>query len=99
MHLTVTLPSKTRDLEIAERAARQNLWLWPLSPYYAGKASRTGFVLGFGGTRVEEIPPAVNILRKLLTLRKLWLSIRGKNLNHRGHTGHRGPLSTYSEIL
>jgi len=68
MHLTVTLPGETRDLEIAERAARQNLWLWPLSPYYAGKTSRSGFVLGFGGTRVEEIPPAVNILRKLLTL-------------------------------
>ena len=29
MHLTVTLPKGKRDREIAERAARQNLWIWP----------------------------------------------------------------------
>jgi len=68
MHLPVALTRRISDREIAERGARQNLWLWPLSPYYAGKASRSGFVLGFGGTRVEEIQPAVRLLRKLLTL-------------------------------
>jgi GntR family transcriptional regulator/MocR family aminotransferase len=67
MHLPVALTRRISDREIAERGARQNLWLWPLSPYYAGKASRSGFVLGFGATRVEEIPPAVRLLRKLLT--------------------------------
>src|SRR5579862_4505391 len=68
LHLPVAMKSSRgmSDVEIAERAACQNLWLWPLSPYYAGKPSRSGFVLGFGGTRVEEIPPAVNVLRKLL---------------------------------
>ena len=68
LHLPVAMrtPRRISDLEIAERAARENLWLWPLSPYYAGKPARSGFVLGFGGTRVEEIPPAVKILRKLL---------------------------------
>jgi len=68
LHLPVAMKTSrsTSDVEIAERAARQNLWLWPLSPYYAGKPSRSGFVLGFGGTRVEEIPPAVNILHRLL---------------------------------
>jgi GntR family transcriptional regulator / MocR family aminotransferase len=29
MHLTITLPSAIRDVEIAERAAHQNLWIWP----------------------------------------------------------------------
>jgi GntR family transcriptional regulator / MocR family aminotransferase len=67
MHLPVALTRRMSDREIAERAARQNLWLWPLSPYYAGKASRSGFVLGFGGTRIEEIPPAIRLLRKVLT--------------------------------
>jgi len=67
MHLPVALTRRISDREIAERAARQNLWLWPLSPYYAGKASRSGFVLGFGGTRIEEIPPAIRLLRKVLT--------------------------------
>jgi GntR family transcriptional regulator/MocR family aminotransferase len=67
MHLTVTLPEAHRDVEIAERAARQNLWIWPLSASYFGEASRSGLILGFGSTRVEEIPQAVRKLRKLLS--------------------------------
>jgi GntR family transcriptional regulator/MocR family aminotransferase len=66
MHLAVTLPKGNRDLEIAERAARQNLWLWPLSPSYLGDVSRSGFIMGFGSTPVEEIPRAVRKLRNLL---------------------------------
>jgi GntR family transcriptional regulator/MocR family aminotransferase len=66
MHLTVTLPARSRDLEIAERAARQKLWIWPLSPAYLGEVSRPGFILGFGGTPAEEIPAAVRKLRNLL---------------------------------
>lgn len=67
MHLAVTLPNGSRDLEIAERAARQNLWIWPLSAAYLGEA-RPGFILGFGGTAVEEIPRAVRQLRNLCSL-------------------------------
>lgn len=66
MHLTVTLPNGSRDLEIAERAARQNLWIWPLSTSYAGEVVRPGFILGFGSTPVAEIPRAVRKLRNLL---------------------------------
>jgi GntR family transcriptional regulator / MocR family aminotransferase len=69
MHLTVTLPSGSRDVEIAERAARQNLWLWPLSPFYLGEVSRPGFILGFGSATVAEIPRAVRKLRNLLTVK------------------------------
>jgi len=67
MHLTVTLPSGTRDLGISRRAASQNLWLWPLSPSYMGEKARSGFILGFGSTAVPEIAPAVRKLGKLLT--------------------------------
>jgi GntR family transcriptional regulator/MocR family aminotransferase len=67
MHLTVTLPARSRDLEIAERAARQKLWIWPLSPAYLGAVSRPGFILGFGGTPATAIPSAVRKLRNLLT--------------------------------
>jgi len=67
MHLTVTLPNKVRDLEIAELAARQNLWIWPLSPSYLGEVSRSGFILGFGSTAAADIPRAVRTLRTLLT--------------------------------
>jgi GntR family transcriptional regulator/MocR family aminotransferase len=66
MHLTVALPNGSRDLEIAERAARQNLWIWPLSRSYLSKAGRPGFILGFGSTPVAEIPRAVRKLRNLL---------------------------------
>jgi GntR family transcriptional regulator / MocR family aminotransferase len=68
MHLTVSLQSKHHDLEIAERAARQNLWIWPLSRSYLGEASRTGFILGFGSTAVAEIPRALRKLRNLLAV-------------------------------
>jgi len=66
MHVTVTLQNGIRDLEIAERAARLNLSLWPLSPFYMGEASRQGFIPGFGGTKLTEIPNAVRKLRNLL---------------------------------
>jgi GntR family transcriptional regulator/MocR family aminotransferase len=66
MHLALMLSNRLCDTEIAERAARQNLRLWPLSPCYLGQA-RPGFILGFGSTRVEEIPAAVRKLCKLLT--------------------------------
>ena len=69
MHLAVTLPSRSRDLEIAERAARQNLWIWPLSPSYLGEVSRQGFILGFGSTAAADIPRAVRKFRNLLTAR------------------------------
>ena len=66
MHLTVKLRGRVRDVEVTERAARQNLWLWPLSAAYAGTTQQQGFILGFGGTPAKEIPSAVRRLRKLL---------------------------------
>lgn len=66
MHLTVTLPPGSRDVEIAERAARQSLWTWPLSASYLGEGKRPGFILGFGSTPVKEIPSAVRKLRELI---------------------------------
>jgi len=69
MHVAVTLQNGSCDLEIAERAARLNLSLWPLSPSYMGEASRQGFILGFGGTRLTEIPNAVRKLRNLLAIK------------------------------
>jgi len=67
MHLTVTLPEGFSDREIASRAARHGLWLWPLSPNYLGKPSRQGLILGFGSTTSEQIPAAVRRLRSVLS--------------------------------
>jgi GntR family transcriptional regulator/MocR family aminotransferase len=78
MNLAVTLLAGSRDCEIAQRASRQKLWLWPLSPSYMGGLSRAGFVLGFAGTPIEEIPRAVLMLRKLLTAKESQSQPRGR---------------------
>jgi GntR family transcriptional regulator / MocR family aminotransferase len=70
MHLAVILPKDLRDRELAERAAREKLWLAPLSPAYLGDAPRQGFILGFGNTTVEEIPNAVHRLKSVLSAEK-----------------------------
>jgi len=80
MHLAVLLPKGLRDQELADRAAREKLWLAPLSPAYLGDNSRQGFILGFGNTAAEAIPKAVGQLKKLL--------LGEKSLNAR-MSGHR----------
>jgi len=66
MHLTVTLPRGLSDTEISAKAARERLWLWPLSPSYMGEP-RQGFVLGFGSTLVDQMPRAVCQMKSILT--------------------------------
>jgi GntR family transcriptional regulator/MocR family aminotransferase len=76
MHLAVILPKGLRDQELAARAAREKLWLAPLSPAYLGDAPRQGFILGFGNTTVEEMPNAVRRLKSVLSAEK---SFRAKS--------------------
>lgn len=66
MHLAITLPPGLNDIEIATRASRSRLWLWPLSPHYLGKSPRHGFILGFGSTLPSQIPRAVRLMRSLI---------------------------------
>jgi len=66
MHLALMLREGSVDMEISEQAARQKLWLWPLSTSYAGEKSQPGLILGFGNTPVEEVPAAVQKLRNLI---------------------------------
>jgi GntR family transcriptional regulator / MocR family aminotransferase len=69
MHLVITLPAGLSDQKISARAAQEGLWLWPLSSAYVGPNSRQGFVLGFGGTKAEEMANQVkrlaNVMRKV----------------------------------
>jgi GntR family transcriptional regulator/MocR family aminotransferase len=67
MHLTVTLREGLCDTEIAVLAARERLWLWPLSPSYIGDKPRHGFILGFGSAPRDLIPKSVRHLRTLLS--------------------------------
>jgi GntR family transcriptional regulator / MocR family aminotransferase len=66
MHLTVTLPDRIDDQEIAQKAAGKGLWLWPLSPSYFSKKVRQGLILGFGSTPTNQITRAVHRLRSVL---------------------------------
>jgi|HubBroStandDraft_6_1064221.scaffolds.fasta_scaffold84303_2 GntR family transcriptional regulator/MocR family aminotransferase len=66
MHLVVTLPPGLSDRKISARAAQENLWLWPLSAAYAGPDVRQGFILGFGGTKADEMLHQVRRLRKAM---------------------------------
>ncbi|HTU52123.1 MAG TPA: PLP-dependent aminotransferase family protein [Acidobacteriaceae bacterium] len=70
LQLTLALPDGIRDREIAERAAKENLSLWPLSASYLGDVTRPGFILGFGNLTATQAPPAVRKLANLLTSQK-----------------------------
>ena len=69
LHLLVTLPEDMPDVAIAVRAAEEKLWLTPLSPYYLEEAIHHGFILGFGGTPIDDIPEAVQKLKAILAAR------------------------------
>jgi len=65
MHLAL-IPAKLRnDRSVAARAAKESLWLSPLSASYVGNRLRNGFVLGFGNTRANQIGGAVRQLEAL----------------------------------
>ncbi len=66
MHLVITLPPGLSDQKISRRAAQEGLWLWPLSSAYVGTNVRQGFILGFGGTKTDEMPAQVRRLRKII---------------------------------
>jgi GntR family transcriptional regulator / MocR family aminotransferase len=68
MHLSATLPEGYRDIEIARRAAKEKLWLSPLSPCWTGNHRRHGLLLGFGNTPEDKTPDAVRHLRRILAL-------------------------------
>lgn len=68
MHLVVTLPPGIDDQEVSIRAAREGLWLWPLSTAYIGSDVRQGFVLGFASTQAADMPRQVRRLRACISL-------------------------------
>jgi GntR family transcriptional regulator / MocR family aminotransferase len=67
MHLTATFRTNRDDVAIAERAAEQRLWLWPLSRSYMTKNVRKGFILGYGNVPAQRMTSAVEKLRSILS--------------------------------
>jgi GntR family transcriptional regulator / MocR family aminotransferase len=66
MYLTVLLANGLRDQDIAVLAAKERLWVPPLSPLYLGETRKQGFVLGFASTSAEEMPKAVRSLKAVV---------------------------------
>ena len=66
LQLVCALPEGTPDLRIAENAASQGLYVWPLTSSYLGDARRPGFILGFGSVEARNIPKEVRKLARLV---------------------------------
>ena len=66
IHL-VALHNRPWDRPIAERAAREGLWVMPLSSCYLESPRLHGLVLGYGGISVADIPKAVQRLRRVMS--------------------------------
>src|ERR1051326_5596533 len=66
LHLSVTLPRGFCDHEISERAARDRLWLAPLSASYAEQLCPQGFILGFSHIAPEQMSSAIRKLRQVV---------------------------------
>jgi len=66
MHLAATFRTDRDDVGIAEKAAAQGLWLWPLSTSYVTRDVRKGFILGYGNVAAQAMPAAVEKLRAIV---------------------------------
>jgi GntR family transcriptional regulator/MocR family aminotransferase len=65
IHLVASLPRGQRDKPLALAAARQGLWVMPLSSCYLAESPRQGLVLGYGGTTPAQIAAGVRRLARL----------------------------------
>jgi GntR family transcriptional regulator/MocR family aminotransferase len=70
LQLVCAFPEGTPDVAIGDRAAKEGLWIWPLSSAYLGKTPRPGFILGFGSTDRREVHESVKLLARLMNTRK-----------------------------
>jgi GntR family transcriptional regulator / MocR family aminotransferase len=66
LHVSVTLPHGFDDHELSDRAARDGLWLVPLSSSYIERPSPQGFILGFSNIPAGEIPRSMKKLKNIL---------------------------------
>jgi GntR family transcriptional regulator/MocR family aminotransferase len=66
MHVVVTLPRGLWDRPISARAAREKLWLWPLSSTYLRAKPRQGFILGFGSTKATDMRRQVQRMGRVI---------------------------------
>lgn len=66
LHVSAFLPDGTDDRVIVREGAKRGLDMTALSTCYAGKSSRSGLVLGFGGASERRIVVACRALGEVL---------------------------------
>ncbi|MGP5308935.1 MocR-like pyridoxine biosynthesis transcription factor PdxR [Vreelandella alkaliphila] len=66
MHLTLRLPAGVDDREVTEKARSQGIGAHALSAFFMKPTDQDcGLVIGYGNTRAEDIPHAVNVLAQI----------------------------------
>lgn len=66
LHVSTFLPAGVSDLKVLERMTARGLTATALSTCYAGSASRSGLLLGFGGFSEHRIARATVVLGEIL---------------------------------
>jgi GntR family transcriptional regulator/MocR family aminotransferase len=66
LHLTALAKSLADEERIVTQAAREGIWICPLRPFFAGRATQTGIVLGYGAIDQTAIARALERLQRAL---------------------------------
>jgi GntR family transcriptional regulator/MocR family aminotransferase len=67
VHLTLRLPAGVDDREIVERARSQGIGVHALSSFSIKPTNQDcGLVIGYGNTRTQDIPKAVDVLAQIV---------------------------------
>ena len=67
LHLIGWLPDGMADTSVADRAARRNVHVWPLSTHCVETPRAPALLLGYAGTTEREITAGVGVLRDILS--------------------------------
>jgi len=68
LHVVLELPAGTAD-QVAAAALDHGVAVLTLQRYFAGRATRDGLVLGYGGASLSQVSQACDVLRELLDAR------------------------------
>ena len=66
LHLVGWLADKRDDRAVARNALRHGIHVWPLSTHYLGPTRRSALLLGYAGTRTDDMRDGVGVLSEVL---------------------------------
>lgn len=66
LHLVGWLPGDVDDSEVARRALRHQIHVWPLSQNYLTRPPRPGILLGYAGANHDQILAGIDVLDRVV---------------------------------